>query len=109
MCRCDKLSFPARIRIARARFNKAMAHELNSDNITRLMQESRDRTRELLALVISESDLRREPAPGFRPILWHLGHVGAFEEYWILQKLKGDPGISEAYGRIFDPVKTPRE
>jgi iron(II)-dependent oxidoreductase len=86
-----------------------MAHTFNSDKIASLMQESRDHTHRLLDLVISESDLRREPAPGFRPILWHLGHVGAFEEYWILQQLSGDPSISETYGRVFDPIKTPKE
>ena len=86
-----------------------MAHTLNSDKIASRMQESRDHTHGLLDLVIAESDLRREPAPGFRPMLWHLGHVGAFEEYWILQQLGGDPCISKPYSRIFDPIKTPRE
>ena len=62
-----------------------------------------------MGLVIDESDLRRSPGAGFRPLLWHLGHVGAFEGYWILQRVKGDPTISSRYDEIFDPIKTPRE
>ncbi|HKP85169.1 MAG TPA: DinB family protein, partial [Blastocatellia bacterium] len=73
------------------------------------MRESRRRTHELFALVRAESDLRRSPAEGFRPVLWHLGHVGAFEGYWILQRVKGDPTISPRYDAIFDPIQTPRE
>jgi gamma-glutamyl hercynylcysteine S-oxide synthase len=86
-----------------------MAHHFNADEIARLMSESREKTRKLFDLVTSESDLRRPPAEGFRPLLWHLGHVGAFEGYWILQRIKGEPTISARYDRIFDPIKTPKE
>jgi iron(II)-dependent oxidoreductase len=81
----------------------------DTNEIARLMRESRLRTHEMFALVREESDLRRPPADGFRPILWHLGHVGAFEGYWILQRVKGDPTISPRYDVIFDPIKTPKE
>ncbi|HKY03970.1 MAG TPA: ergothioneine biosynthesis protein EgtB [Blastocatellia bacterium] len=86
-----------------------MASEFNPEEIARQMTELRDRTRELLSIVIEEADLRRPPSEGFRPLLWHLGHVGAFEEYWFSQKVKGDPPRSERYSAIFDPIKTPRE
>ncbi|HST22056.1 MAG TPA: ergothioneine biosynthesis protein EgtB [Blastocatellia bacterium] len=86
-----------------------MAYKFNADEIADLMRQSRLRTRELFSLVREESDLRRPPADGFRPLLWHLGHVGAFEDYWILQRVKGDPTISPRYDRIFDPIKTPKE
>jgi iron(II)-dependent oxidoreductase len=86
-----------------------MAHHFDADEIVQLMRESREETHKLFDLVISESDLRRPPGEGFRPILWHLGHVGAFEGYWILQRVKGDPTISSRYDAIFDPIKTPKE
>ena len=86
-----------------------MVYKFNADEIAALMRESRARTHELFSLVRAESDLRRPPADGFRPLLWHLGHVGAFEGYWILQRVKGDPTISPRYDRIFDPIKTPKE
>lgn len=86
-----------------------MSNHLDADRIATLMDESRRHTRRLMSLVINEADLRRSPGSGFRPILWHLGHVGAFEGYWILQRVKGDPAISARYDEIFDPIKTPRE
>lgn len=86
-----------------------MPHHIDVDEIANVMDESRHHTRRLMNLVINEADLRRSPGSGFRPILWHLGHVGAFEGYWILQRVKGDPVISARYDEIFDPIKTPRE
>ncbi|HEX8184846.1 MAG TPA: DinB family protein, partial [Blastocatellia bacterium] len=86
-----------------------MGHHFDAGEIADLMREARRNTHELFDLVISESDLRKQPAEGFRPILWHLGHIGAFEGYWILQRVKGDPAISSRYDQIFDPIKTPKE
>ncbi|MEN3331386.1 MAG: gamma-glutamyl hercynylcysteine S-oxide synthase [Blastocatellia bacterium] len=86
-----------------------MARTFDTDAIAETMRESREFTRAMFDLVIAESDLRRPPADGFRPILWHLGHVGAFESYWILQRIKGDPTFAPRYDVVFDPIKTPRE
>jgi ergothioneine biosynthesis protein EgtB len=86
-----------------------MSYKFDANETERLMRESRDDTRRLFSLVISEADLRRPPSAGFRPLLWHLGHVGAFEEYWLLCRVKGNPPISSRYADIFDPIKTPRE
>ncbi|HEX8088908.1 MAG TPA: SUMF1/EgtB/PvdO family nonheme iron enzyme [Blastocatellia bacterium] len=86
-----------------------MANKFDADEIAHLMRESREISHRLFDLVIAESDLRRPPAEGYRPILWHLGHLGAFEGYWILQRVKGDPAISSRYDAIFDPIKTPKE
>src|ERR1044072_6902204 len=86
-----------------------MARPFDVDEVVETMRESRRFTRMMFDIVIAESDLRRPPADGFRPILWHLGHVGAFESYWILQRLKGDPTFAPRYDAVFDPIKTPRE
>ncbi|HVG21646.1 MAG TPA: SUMF1/EgtB/PvdO family nonheme iron enzyme [Blastocatellia bacterium] len=86
-----------------------MGYHFEADEIAHLMREARENSHKLFDLVIDESDLRRPPGEGFRPILWHLGHLGAFEGYWILQRVKGDPTISSRYDAIFDPIKTPKE
>src|SRR5438045_3384905 len=86
-----------------------MARTFNTDAIAETLRESREFTRAMFNMVIAESDLRHPPADGFRPILWHLGHVGAFESYWILQRIKGDPTFAPRYDAVFDPIKTPRE
>jgi iron(II)-dependent oxidoreductase len=86
-----------------------MTAEARTHEMARLMERTRAETMRLFALVPDEADLRRPPAPGYRPILWHRGHVGAYEAYWILQKSKGDPSPHPRFEAIFDPIKTPRE
>ena len=70
---------------------------------------NRARTFQLFDIATSEDVLHRPPLPGFRPILWHLAHIGAFEGYWILQRAMGQPSVNPRYDVIFDPIKTPRE
>ena len=86
-----------------------MTAEIRTDEMARLLEQTRAETLRLFALVPDEGDLRRPPSPGFRPIMWHRGHIGAYEAYWILQKSKGAPSPSADFEQIFDPIKTPRE
>ncbi|HEX8143508.1 MAG TPA: ergothioneine biosynthesis protein EgtB [Pyrinomonadaceae bacterium] len=82
--------------------------EAEAEEIKELMTAARERTRELFELA-REEDLRESPGFGFRPVIWHLAHIGVFESYWLLQKLAGQSSPDERYERIFDPIKTPRE
>ncbi|HEX8176378.1 MAG TPA: ergothioneine biosynthesis protein EgtB [Pyrinomonadaceae bacterium] len=79
-----------------------------AEEIRRLMTEARAQTLELFDLA-RENELHESPGFGFRPIIWHLAHIGVFEGYWLLQKLAGRTALDERYERIFDPIKTPRE
>lgn len=67
--------------------------------------------RDTLALfdLAREEHLHDSPGFGFRPIIWHLAHIGTFEEFWILNRAMKAPAIDERYQRIFDPINTPRE
>jgi iron(II)-dependent oxidoreductase len=78
------------------------------DEIAAAMDETRARTLELFDMA-REEDLRESPGFGFRPVVWHLAHIGVFEAYWLLQKVGGRPAPDERYERIFDPIRTPRE
>jgi iron(II)-dependent oxidoreductase len=78
------------------------------DQIAQEMSEVRSRTFELFDMA-PERELRESPGFGFRPIIWHLAHIGVFEAYWLLQKLRGEPPPDERYERVFDPIRTPRE
>jgi len=69
----------------------------------------RAQTLQLFDLATSDAVLAREPMPGFRPILWHLAHIGVFQNYWVLQRAAGQPSINPPYDVHFDPIKTPRE
>jgi iron(II)-dependent oxidoreductase len=79
-----------------------------AEQIALMLTEARAATLRLFDLA-EEGDLRRSPGFGYRPLIWHLAHVGVFEAYWLLQKVGGLPAPDERYERVFDPVKTPRE
>ncbi|HEX8845240.1 MAG TPA: ergothioneine biosynthesis protein EgtB [Pyrinomonadaceae bacterium] len=85
-----------------------MANELAEEIAGRMMRTRRE-TRALFDLARAKESLRESPGFGFRPIIWHLAHIGVFEAYWLLQKLSQEPAPDERYERIFDPIKTPRE
>lgn len=77
-------------------------------DLAELMTASRRTTLSLFDLC-DEAVLHQSPGFGFRPIIWHLAHIGVFEAYWLLQKLNGEPPPDERYEVIFDPIRTPRE
>ena len=73
------------------------------------LAKTRARTFQLFDVATSEAVLHKAPLPAFRPVLWHLAHIGVFEGYWVLQRALGQPSINERYDVLFDPIKTPRE
>jgi gamma-glutamyl hercynylcysteine S-oxide synthase len=82
--------------------------EQRGEEIKELMTAARADTLALFDMA-REEDLRESPGFGFRPIIWHLAHIGVFEAYWLLQKVAGQNAPDERYERIFDPIRTPRE
>lgn len=84
-----------------------MNEKLN-ETIAQLMTDARADTLRLFDMA-REEDLHESPGFGFRPVIWHLAHIGVFEGYWLLQKMLGEPPPDERYERIFDPISTPRE
>jgi iron(II)-dependent oxidoreductase len=77
-------------------------------SIASKMDEARKNSLALFDLVREES-LHESPGFGFRPIIWHLAHIGVFEGYWLLQRLQEQRSIDPYFDRIFDPINTPRE
>jgi iron(II)-dependent oxidoreductase len=77
--------------------------------IAQMLEAARADTLRLFDTAAREADLHESPGGGFRPVIWHLAHIGVFEAYWILQKVKGDDAPDARYERIFDPIATPRE
>src|SRR4028118_844374 len=77
--------------------------------IAEMLETTRAVTLRLFDMAAREEDLHESPGGGFRPVIWHLAHIGVFEAYWILQKAKGMDAPDARYERIFDPIATPRE
>ena len=80
----------------------------HAEQIALMLEETRAETLRLFDLA-PEAELHRSPGFGYRPLLWHLAHIGVFEAYWLLQKAEGRPAPDPAYERVFDPIRTPRE
>jgi len=79
-----------------------------AEQIALELTEARAETLRIFDLA-EEAELHRSPGFGYRPIIWHLAHMGVFEAYWLLQKLCGQAPPDERYERVFDPIRTPRE
>src|SRR5919199_3802322 len=79
-----------------------------AEQIALALTRARAETLRLFDLA-AERDLRESPGFGYRPLVWHLAHIGVFEAFWLLQKVLGLPAPDPAYERIFDPIRTPRE
>ena len=54
----------------------------------------------LLAVLPIETLWARQPGEAYSPIGWHLGHVAAMQERWLL------PGETPRYATRFDPLAT---
>jgi len=82
---------------------------VEATQIAEMLEATRAVTLRLFDTAAREADLHESPGGGFRPVIWHLAHIGVFEAYWILQKVKGDDTPDARYELIFDPIATPRE
>jgi iron(II)-dependent oxidoreductase len=80
---------------------------LGAAEIAHLLGEARERTLLLVAPLTAE-DLRRQHDPLMSPLVWDLGHIGHFEEVWLLEKLDGAETASEGLRGIYNPFENPR-
>ncbi len=71
------------------------------------LAEARERTRWLLEAV-SDKDLAAQHDRGMSPLIWDYGHIGNYEELWLLKRAFGR-GLSkrELYD-VYDASLTPR-
>ena len=82
--------------------------KVQAEQLARSFEATRADTLRLFDLC-DERDLHESPGFGYRPIIWHLAHIGVFEAYWLVQKAQGLDAPDARYERIFDPISTPRE
>jgi len=57
---------------------------------------------------LSYDDVHKQFDDIMSPVVWDVGHVGNFEEYWLLRELDGRPAQDETYDRIYNPFDNPR-
>jgi gamma-glutamyl hercynylcysteine S-oxide synthase len=81
---------------------------VSKDALARKLEEARERTRFLLGPV-SEEDLVVQHDQIMSPLVWDYGHVGNYEELWLLQKVHGKVLSKRELYDMYDASLHPRE
>lgn len=61
-----------------------------------------------LARPLGYDDLHRQYSTIMSPLVWDIGHVGNFEEYWLLRELHGRAPYNQDLDEVYDPFDNPR-
>lgn len=80
---------------------------MNKERIAERLVDVRKRTLELIS-TLDEATLRKQHIEILSPMIWDLGHIGNFEETWILCRLGGRPPVHDEFQKMFDPGLNPR-
>jgi gamma-glutamyl hercynylcysteine S-oxide synthase len=72
-----------------------------SSELSWLLSERRARELELF-VDLSEEQLRGEPIREVERPIWEMGHVGWFQEYWILRHLDGAASLMKGSDALYD-------
>jgi iron(II)-dependent oxidoreductase len=76
-------------------------------SLTAALEFYRDRTKQLIA-PLDDDDLHQQYDSIMSPLVWDVGHVGNFEELWLLRELDGRPAHDPRYDEIYNPFDNPR-
>ncbi|HXA43141.1 MAG TPA: ergothioneine biosynthesis protein EgtB [Candidatus Solibacter sp.] len=71
------------------------------------LEEARARTNQLLDPVDDER-LMKQQNRLMSPLVWDAGHIGVFEELWLVQSLTGSAPIDEQRMHLYDAFDNPR-
>ena len=81
---------------------------INKSVVVKGLTEARERTRFLLGGV-SEEDLTTQYDPIMSPLIWDYGHIGNYEELWLLQRAHGKVLSKRELYDMYDASLHPRE
>jgi gamma-glutamyl hercynylcysteine S-oxide synthase len=74
---------------------------VSRSDLVRSLEHARERTEALLE-PLSDEQLTREVSPLQSPLVWDLGHIGYFEELWLLRRVGGLNALSPDYDELYD-------
>ena len=72
------------------------------------MEEARRHTLKLVE-PLSHEQLNRVYDPILSPLIWDLGHIGNFEELWLVQRIGGREPLRGDLGELYDAIEQPRK
>jgi iron(II)-dependent oxidoreductase len=81
-----------------------------SPDVEQLLSAMGDARRGTLELVahLSSEELERVHSPIMSPLVWDLGHIAAYEDLWIAQRLGGMELLRPDLAGLYDAFETPR-
>jgi iron(II)-dependent oxidoreductase len=74
----------------------------------RTVLESRRARTEALLAPLSDADVHDQHVDFLSPVVWDVGHVGNFEEQWLLRRLGGRAPTDERLDHLYDAFENPR-
>jgi iron(II)-dependent oxidoreductase len=80
---------------------------LSPTQVAALLSEARARTRWLVE-PLTTVELHAQHSPLMSPIIWDLGHIGHFEEVWLVEQVETGGTGSEGLRGIYNPFEHPR-
>ncbi|MFQ5523629.1 MAG: ergothioneine biosynthesis protein EgtB [Acidimicrobiia bacterium] len=83
----------------------AVAHLRRS--LASSLEHYRRRTKGMIA-PLDDDDLHRQHDDIMSPLVWDVGHVGNFEEYWLLREIDGRSPHDPRYDEMYNPFDNPR-
>ncbi len=83
-------------------------YRAKKDAVVEGLKEARERTRFLLSSV-SVEDIMSQHDPIMSPLIWDFGHIGNYEELWLLKKAHGKNLSERGLYDIYDASLHPRE
>ncbi len=75
--------------------------------LLRELEERRARSHEMIG-VLDDDALHRQFDPIMSPLVWDVGHIGNFEEIWLLRRLGGHAPHDVRYDELYNPFDNPR-
>jgi iron(II)-dependent oxidoreductase len=72
------------------------------------LEEARRHTLKLIE-PLTDEQLNRVYDPILSPLIWDLGHIGNFEELWLVQRIGGREPLRGDIGELYDAIEQPRK
>jgi iron(II)-dependent oxidoreductase len=80
---------------------------MNGNQIATQLEEARRDTHRLLTPV-DDARLTTQHDPLLSPLVWDYGHIGVFEELWLLQNLSSGQRVDEELLHAYNAIENPR-
>ena len=80
-----------------------MTRQVSSDYLSSILHSARQRTLELID-GLTQEQLVGPKLPIVNPMIWEIGHVGWFHEYFILRREYGRGPLLERGDRLYDSI-----